>query len=181
MSDTQWPRYQVFLQDKPGAPYQDVGSVHAPDGELALFNARDVFVRRPQCFGLWVVRADKILSKTAEEIPAWLKEEPSETGKSSSLEPYFVFYKEKPAGTQTEIGQVQADSPENALRTAFEVYGKNVAPFVWWVFPARSITRSDLQDIESMFEPAKEKTFRMSTDFRTHSAMRKIKTGGKPG
>jgi len=52
---TQWPRYEVFKQDKPNKPYEAIGTVHAPDGELALFHARNVHVRRPACHGLWVV------------------------------------------------------------------------------------------------------------------------------
>jgi ring-1,2-phenylacetyl-CoA epoxidase subunit PaaB len=58
--DSQWPRYEVFKQDRPGRPHQNVGSVHAPDAELALQNARDVFARRPSCHSLWVVPAEVI-------------------------------------------------------------------------------------------------------------------------
>ena len=66
--DTQWPRYEVFQQSRPGGPYQSVGSVHAPDAEIALQNARDVFVRRPQTVSLWVVPAEQILARTQEEL-----------------------------------------------------------------------------------------------------------------
>ena len=46
MTDTQWPLYEVFEQERPGQPHRNAGAVHAPDPELALQNARDVFVRR---------------------------------------------------------------------------------------------------------------------------------------
>ncbi len=36
----QWPRFEVFKQDKVDGPIRNVGSVHAPDAELALLNAR---------------------------------------------------------------------------------------------------------------------------------------------
>ncbi len=68
MPDTQWSRYQVFLQEKPGTPHQDMGSIHAPDREMALLNARDVFVRRPACVSLWIVPVQSIFSRTAQEI-----------------------------------------------------------------------------------------------------------------
>src|SRR5215510_1998522 len=68
MTDTQWPRFIVFQQAKAGEPHQYAGSVHAPDAEMALMNARDVFVRRPACVSLWIVPAAMIFSKTAEEL-----------------------------------------------------------------------------------------------------------------
>src|SRR5690606_36949825 len=77
--DTQWPRFEVFQQVRPDTPFHNVGSVHAPDAELALQNARDVFVRRPQTVTLWVVPADRILMKTREELaaePGWRDEIP---------------------------------------------------------------------------------------------------------
>ena len=66
MTDTQWPRYEVFKQDKPGKPHEAVGSVHAPDAEMAMLNARNVFVRRPSAVSLWVVAADVIRTVALE-------------------------------------------------------------------------------------------------------------------
>jgi ring-1,2-phenylacetyl-CoA epoxidase subunit PaaB len=173
MNDTQWPRFQVFLQEKDGSPYQDVGSVHAADPELALYNARDVFVRRPEATGLWVAPASSIFSKTAEELPGWLQEshpEPeTETGKG---EPYHIFCKYKSAGTQTHYITLEATSPEQALQKAVEGYSGQKRPFVWWAISDKAITRNDPQDAESFFTPALDKPFRLSTDFHTHTAMR---------
>ena len=57
MTDTQWETYEVFHQAKRGEPHEHVGSVHAPDPEMALQMARDQFARRLQCVSLWVVRS----------------------------------------------------------------------------------------------------------------------------
>ena len=172
--DTQWPRYQVFIQEKEGEPHQDAGSVHAPDPEMALQNARDVFVRRPECFNLWVVPTDCIFSKTRQELETWTASElPPEGDKTG--ETYHVFCKSKAAGTQTLVGQVEAPTPAQALKRAVQELSREKKPFAWWVFPARLVFQSDPQDVDSLFAPAREKTFRMSTDFHTLSAMRKIK------
>ena len=64
----QWLPYQVFKQEREGAPFRNVGSVHAADAEMALLAARDVFARRPACNSLWVVPAAVILARTAEEL-----------------------------------------------------------------------------------------------------------------
>lgn len=60
MNDTQWDTYEVFHQTKRGDPHIHVGSVHAPDPEIALHMARDQFARRLRCASLWVVNSRHI-------------------------------------------------------------------------------------------------------------------------
>ncbi|MEX0736801.1 MAG: 1,2-phenylacetyl-CoA epoxidase subunit PaaB [Bacteroidota bacterium] len=58
--DTQWETYEVFHQSRRGEPHSYVGSVHAPDPQMALQLARDQFARRLKCVSLWVVRSADI-------------------------------------------------------------------------------------------------------------------------
>lgn len=51
----QWPLWEVFTQAPGGKPHEHAGSVHAPDAEIALQNARDVYTRRGEAVSLWVV------------------------------------------------------------------------------------------------------------------------------
>ncbi len=60
--DTQWETYEVFHQAKRGDPHEHVGSVHAPDPQMALQLARDQFARRLKCASLWVCRSRDIAS-----------------------------------------------------------------------------------------------------------------------
>jgi len=60
MTDTQWETYEVFHQTKKGDPHMYVGSVHAPDPEMALQMARDQFARRLKCVSIWVVNSKDI-------------------------------------------------------------------------------------------------------------------------
>src|SRR5512139_4005699 len=60
MSDTQWETYEVFHQSRRGKAHEHVGSVHAPDPEMALQMARDQFARRLECVSLWVVRTKDV-------------------------------------------------------------------------------------------------------------------------
>jgi ring-1,2-phenylacetyl-CoA epoxidase subunit PaaB len=176
MTSTQWSRFQVFVQAKPGEAHQDAGTVHAPDAELALLNARDVFARRPECVSMWVVPATAIYSKTAEEIQNLSSADgwPPDS-RSATPETYYVACKHKQAGTQTLVGSVEAAGPPLALAKAIEKYAGGAPVLVWWVFPARAVTQSDPAEIDSLYAPAKDKGFRMSTDFHTHTAMRKLK------
>jgi len=196
-----WPRFQVFVQEKSGAPHEDAGSVHAPDAEMALLNARDVFARRPACVSMWVVPVESIYSKTAQELgnstsqrildkdhPGYSSESASRESANSDhhsesdqqitgISTYEVFCKVKEAGTQTHVGEVEASSPEQAMERAVEKYSQVRKPLVWWVCPAHVVTQSKPDEVESMYAPARDKTFRMSTDFHTVSAMRQIRDG----
>lgn len=42
-----------------------VGSLHAPDAEMALRNARDVYTRRQEGVSLWVVPSAEIVASEA--------------------------------------------------------------------------------------------------------------------
>ncbi len=48
--------YEVFRQEKDGDPMRHGGNVMAPDAELALHYAREMFSRRGESIRLWVVR-----------------------------------------------------------------------------------------------------------------------------
>jgi ring-1,2-phenylacetyl-CoA epoxidase subunit PaaB len=182
VSDTQWPRYEVFEQERPGQPHQNAGAVHAPDGELALLNARDVFVRRPQCHSLWVAPAGAIYARTAEELaadPAWRT---AQAPPGAARTTYQVFCKRSQRQAQTFVahaGVVEAGSPAEALRLAVEHLGQEPA-YVWWVVPEAAITRSEAADVAPMFEPALAKPFRMPNYYHVHTQLRAIQAGGRP-
>jgi ring-1,2-phenylacetyl-CoA epoxidase subunit PaaB len=179
--DTQLPRFQVFVQSRPGEPHLDAGSVHAPDAEMALLNARDVFVRRPECCSLWIVPAQVIYSRTRQELERQAAvERTAEEDKPGLTEPYAVFCKTKSAGTQTYTGEVQASSAAEALHIALQQFSRLPAPFTWWVIPVQAIVQSNPDDIPSLFTPALDKPFRLSTDFHTLTAMRAIKDRRQP-
>jgi phenylacetate-CoA oxygenase PaaH subunit len=48
--------WEVFRQEKEGDPMRHGGSVMAPDAELAVHYAREMFGRRQESVRLWVVR-----------------------------------------------------------------------------------------------------------------------------
>ena len=65
--DTQWPLWEVFAQERAGAPHEHVGSVHATDAEHAMQNARDVYARRGKVVSLWVVPSDAIAASSPSD------------------------------------------------------------------------------------------------------------------
>jgi ring-1,2-phenylacetyl-CoA epoxidase subunit PaaB len=65
--ETSWPLWEVFAQEKPGAPHEHMGSIHAVDAESALQNARDVYSRRGEAVNLWVVPSSAIVASQPED------------------------------------------------------------------------------------------------------------------
>jgi ring-1,2-phenylacetyl-CoA epoxidase subunit PaaB len=59
--------WEVFTQPKTGAPHVHAGSLHAPDEETALQNARDVYTRRGEAVSLWVVPAEAIVASSPSD------------------------------------------------------------------------------------------------------------------
>ena len=166
--DTQWPTFEVFQQDAPGQPHQHVGAVHAPDAELALQFARDVFVRRPQCHSLWVVPTRMIFAQTTQALQA--ESLPAEAASPAGAEErYLVFQKQSQRTSDrfvTYVGTVEAATPAQALRRAQAIFGGQPA-WVWWVCPAHAVTHSMDEDVESLFEPARDKRYRHPRQYQT--------------
>ena len=52
--------YEVFRQEKEGGPMRHGGNVMAPDAELAMHYARELFGRRGESTRLWIIRRGDI-------------------------------------------------------------------------------------------------------------------------
>lgn len=175
--DTQWPRYEVFQQERAGQPHRNAGAVHAPDDEIALELARDVFVRRPNCLSLWVIPESAIFARTVEE----LEEEAATAAPDTTdapLETYLVFQKQGQTARETYVahaGSVEGRSPTHALQVALATLShENV--FVWWLAPARRVVQSDAGDAASWFEPAQGKRYRNHLAYPVEPIMRELKS-----
>ena len=171
----QWPRYEVFKQEREGGPFRNVGSVHAPDAELALLNARDVFARRPACHSLWVVPAAAILARSVQEP---LPNDAPGPAAPYAVEPFAVCAKQSQRQAMTFVdylGQIEARSAAEALRLAPAAFDLPEAT-VWWAFPEAAITRSDPADAPGL-EAATGKRFRLPNQYHTVFTMQKIRRG----
>jgi ring-1,2-phenylacetyl-CoA epoxidase subunit PaaB len=61
------PLWEVFIRNQNGVSHRHVGSLHAPDEDMALNNARDVYARRNEGVSIWVVRSDQITANSPDE------------------------------------------------------------------------------------------------------------------
>ena len=76
-SDNQGQLWEVFIQSKAGQAFKHVGSIHAFDKDLAIENARDVYTRRGEGTGLWVVPSKEITAVSIIESEYFF--EPADT------------------------------------------------------------------------------------------------------
>ena len=74
---TEWPLWEVFIRGQHGLAHRHVGSLHAPDAEMAIRNARDVYTRRNEGLSIWVVPSVEITASSPEEAGQLF--EPSES------------------------------------------------------------------------------------------------------
>lgn len=64
---SEWPLWEVFIRGQHGLSHRHVGSLHAPDAERAIKNARDVYTRRKEGVSIWVVEASQIAASSPDE------------------------------------------------------------------------------------------------------------------
>ncbi len=62
-----WPLWEVFVRPKRGLSHGHVGSLHAPDAEMAVRNARDLYTRRGEGISIWVVLSSHITASSPDE------------------------------------------------------------------------------------------------------------------
>ncbi len=165
--DTQLPRYEVFLQEKTKQSFKAVGSIHAADAEMALFNARSVFVRRPHCAGLWVAPAKAIIKATAEEL---MSEDFAPSEKDAGIpRRYRVFQKRGQRRSMTyveHVGQIDAGNVAEAWRLSLEKFPTNDT-FVWWLCPDDAFAESEENVQESWFDPAQDKIYKQQNQYQS--------------
>ena len=69
----EWPLWEIFIRSQHGLAHRHVGSLHAPDAEMAIKNARDVYTRRNEGVSIWVVRSDRITASNPDERDAFFE------------------------------------------------------------------------------------------------------------
>jgi ring-1,2-phenylacetyl-CoA epoxidase subunit PaaB len=66
----EWPLWEIFIRSQHGLAHKHVGSLHAPDAEMAINNARDVYTRRNEGVSIWAVKSSDIAASGANDKAA---------------------------------------------------------------------------------------------------------------
>lgn len=83
----EWPLFEVFVRASRGLSHVHVGSLHAPDAEMAVRNARDLYTRRNEGTSLWVVSAAAITASDPDAKDAFFE---SPAGKNYRHAVYYT-------------------------------------------------------------------------------------------
>lgn len=62
-----WSLWEIFIRSQHGLAHRHVGSLHAPDAEMAINNARDVYTRRNEGVSIWVVPSGAIAASSPDD------------------------------------------------------------------------------------------------------------------
>lgn len=147
---------------------------------MALQMARDVFVRRPEAVALWVVPAEVIYTRTREELTTSViarSAQHDEAISPANPQTFHVFGKLTEQGQASQLGEVQAASPAEALRSALEKF-RDKSVLRWYIFPAVAVTKSDPADAAPMFAPARDKKYKDQAEYPVVTMMRQIRAKG---
>jgi ring-1,2-phenylacetyl-CoA epoxidase subunit PaaB len=68
-----WPLWEVFIRSQHGLAHKHVGSLHAPDAEMAMNNARDVYTRRNEGVSIWVVLSSNLVASSPADKEAFFE------------------------------------------------------------------------------------------------------------
>ena len=63
----QWETYEIFHQKKRGDHHLHVGSVHAPNMEMAFLFGKEQYGRRGVCVNMWVVKTKDVFASAYED------------------------------------------------------------------------------------------------------------------
>ncbi|MDQ2916219.1 MAG: 1,2-phenylacetyl-CoA epoxidase subunit B [Pseudomonadota bacterium] len=69
----EWPLWEVFIRSQHGLAHKHVGSLHAPDAEMAIRNARDVYTRRNEGVSIWAARSSDIHASSPADRAAFFE------------------------------------------------------------------------------------------------------------
>jgi ring-1,2-phenylacetyl-CoA epoxidase subunit PaaB len=71
LGEAGWPLWEVFIRSKQGLDHKHVGSLHAPDAQMAIENARDVYTRRNEGISIWVMESKHIHASNPDEAESF--------------------------------------------------------------------------------------------------------------
>jgi ring-1,2-phenylacetyl-CoA epoxidase subunit PaaB len=153
-----WPRWEAFVRQDGGLAHIHSESVHAPDAETALLNARDAYLRRVEGVSLWVVPAASVIvweSDSADGPPSGSERE------APCL--WEVFVRHRRGLARLHAGSINALSPAEAIDKARRAYVTRDKGVSVWVVPSAEVHATDPVDADALFEPFADKDYRYPT------------------
>jgi ring-1,2-phenylacetyl-CoA epoxidase subunit PaaB len=157
--------FEVFVQPKPGKPFQHEGIVHASDIEMAYLFAKESFTRRFTCSSLCVVPTGQVTSSPmtewTESVFDRLDQVPSTEGSSKT---YEMFVLTKRGRQHVHAGTTEAASPRAAMQAIREQWAGKAVVNVWAI--PKAAFRFTQENETNLWTTLPEKKFRDAADYK---------------
>ena len=157
--------YEVFVQPKPGKPFQHEGIVHASDIEMAYLFAKESFTRRFTCSSLCVVQSSEVTSSPMTE---WtesafdrLDEVPSAEGSGKAYELFVLL---KRGRQHVHAGTAEAASPRAAMQAIKASWAGKAVVNIWAI--PKGAFRFTQENETDLWTTLPEKKFRDAADYK---------------
>lgn len=156
-----WTRWEVFVRQRGGIVRVYSESVHAPDVETALQNARDTYFRRGEGVSIWVVPSDALSVWEPEAADAAAADpQPGDGAEHPIL--WEVFVRHRRGLNHLHAGSIPATGPGDALARARASLVTRDEGVSVWVTPSSSVHAADPDDAAALFEPFADKEYRQA-------------------
>ncbi len=150
-----WPRWEVFVRPRGGVTHVYSESVHAPDAETALCNARDTYLRRVEGVSLWVVPSDAIARwEPGDDRPRRRTE--------GSRRFWEAFIRHRRGAQFLHAATIPAVDEFDALALARDTFLTKSDGVEVWVAPADEVVAADPDEAPMLFEPFSDKHYRFA-------------------
>jgi len=158
--------FEVFVQPKPGKPFQHEGIVHAADQEMAYVLAKETFTRRFTCSAIAVVDTALVwVSPTTEGDHSAYDLLPPRKASNEPTQLFEIFHLLKRGKQHIHAGTVEADNAANACHGAASKLRPDKPVYNIWAIHTTDL-RFTTPEESDLWITLPEKKFRDAADYK---------------
>jgi len=157
--------FEVFVQAKEGKPFQHEGPVHAPNLEMAYVLAKETFTRRFTCVSIYVTDTRNVFVSPTTEGNQSAYELISKDSQETDKGAFEIYHLSKRGKQHIYVGTVEANSPQDAMFRAKDLFGAGKVIYNVWAIEKNKI-RFTTDEEKDLWNTLPEKKFRDASDYK---------------
>lgn len=171
----QFGTFEVFVQAKEGKPFQHEGAVHAPNLEMAYLLAKETFTRRFTCISIYVVDTRDVFVSPTTEGNQSAYDLISPDGEENDKGAFEIYHLPKRGKQHIHVGTVEANSPQDAMVRAKDLFGTGKIIYNVWAIERDKI-RFTSDEEKDLWNTLPEKKFRDASDYKGGDKLKEFLT-----
>src|SRR5260221_9468087 len=161
----QFGTFEVFVQPKEGKPFQHEGCVHAPNLEMAYILAKETFTRRFTCISIYVADTRNVFVSPTSEGNQSAYELISKDTEETDMGAFEIYQLSKRGKQHIHAGTVEANSPQDAMYRAKDLFGAGKVIYNVWAIEQNKIRFTSAEE-KDLWTTLPEKKFRDASDYK---------------